>query len=130
MPNHVKKGSQLNPTKLCPYCLTHNKVDAEICINAFSCGKKIGKVDENGFAKKPTDWWSYINCSLWCFLFLFYLWMLGWSKPLLNRMQLIATWVWDVVYKVLLIWRDWLFRFWDWLCDSPSRLWDWLSTFM
>jgi len=128
MPHHHKKEFQSHVTKTCPYCRTHNKLDAEKCINEPFCGKRIGEVDENGIAKKPTDWWSYISCFLWSFAFFFYIWMLGWSKPLLSQVELMAIWVWNVL---LTLW-DWFLKachfVWNWLCNWFLTLWDWLLT--
>ena len=128
MSNHDKKASQVYATKRCPYCRTHNKIDAERCINELSCGKRIGEVDKNGFAKKPTDWWSYISCSLWCFVFFFYLWMLGWSKPLLHQVEMMAIWVWNVL---LTLWDGFLKAchvIWNWAWNWFLTLWDWFLT--
>jgi hypothetical protein len=124
MSNHDKKGSQLYLAKTCPYCRTYNKVDAKRCINEAFCGKRIGEVDEHGIAKKPTDWWSYISCFLWSFAFFFYIWMLGWSKPLLHQVELMAIWVWNVL---LILW-GWVWNvlliLWGWVWGSLLGLWD------
>ena len=128
MSDSDKKVSGVYATKRCAYCRTHNKIDAETCINELSCGKKIGEIDKNGFARKPIDWWSYISCFMWCFALLIYLWILGWSKPLLHQVELVAIWVWNVL---LTLW-DWFLKacqvIWNWGLNWFVTMWGWVLT--
>lgn len=117
MPDHHKIESQNLTTKLCPYCRTPNKLNAVRCAYQY-CGKRIGEVEKDGRAHKPTDWWSYISCSLWWLAFIFYMWILGWSKPLMHQIQLLAIWFWNVA---VLLWNG----MWNWFVSSWNGMWNW-----
>ena len=64
-------------TKKCPYC--HVRLKAED-IRCHGCKNKIGPPDENGIAKKPTDWWSYILAILSCGGFAYFVYWLFFLK--------------------------------------------------
>ena len=55
----VKKGKDpiQFSTKKCYECFTHLPLDATVC---HSCKAKVGPVDRNGIAQKPTDMKSYV----------------------------------------------------------------------
>ena len=122
MPHPHKDRSQILTTKLCPYCRTRNRLDAERCVYEY-CGKRLGDVEKDGRAHKPTDWWSYISCSLWWLAFIFYMWILGWSKPLLNQIQLLAIWFWNVA---VFVWN----AVWNWVVSSWNAIWDSLASLL
>jgi ribosomal protein L40E len=67
---HVK--AQTFTTKICPECATHLALDAKACT---WCQKKVGKVDKQGRAKRPVNWYSYLVCFLsWLALGLYIRW--------------------------------------------------------
>jgi hypothetical protein len=59
----VKKGADTFKfsTKKCYECFTHLSLNATEC---YACKKKVGKVDRNGIAEKPTDFKSYFVFAL------------------------------------------------------------------
>ncbi|OQY07652.1 MAG: hypothetical protein B6I22_02585 [Desulfobacteraceae bacterium 4572_123] len=70
--NSEKFGQEVFSTKKCPYCQTHLPIDAEEC---SVCGKKVGKAEKYGTARKPTDWISYVVCiTAWIAFFLYCWW--------------------------------------------------------
>ena len=60
-------------TKKCPYCHTYLPIDTEKC---SYCGKNVGEVEQNGMARKPTDWISYVVCIVAWIVFIVYI---GWA---------------------------------------------------
>ena len=51
------EGSSTYSTKKCYECFSHLPLNATVCT---TCKKKVGPVDRNGLAQKPTDWKAYI----------------------------------------------------------------------
>ncbi len=58
-------------TKKCPDCFEVLVLDAKRCTY---CNKRVGRVDRNGYARRPTDWKGYTYCILSWLLFGFYIW--------------------------------------------------------
>ena len=59
--------------KICHNCGTPLAINAEEC---YSCHKKVGEVDKEGKAKKPTDWKAYIISAVaWLVFFGFIYWL-------------------------------------------------------
>ena len=58
-------------TKKCHNCLTSMPVDARRCPE---CNKKVGDVDNLGFAKKPVQWVAYITTLIWFQGFCLFVW--------------------------------------------------------
>jgi len=71
--DYEHKTRKIFITKKCPECLTHLPLETEICT---SCKKKVGEVDKNGIAKRPTDWMAYIICFGSLLVLCLYLWWL------------------------------------------------------
>jgi hypothetical protein len=46
-------------TKKCPFCMGYVPLNATACQH---CGKKVGRVDEQGIARVPVDWPAYLKC--------------------------------------------------------------------
>jgi hypothetical protein len=69
----VKKGEDnvTFTTKKCYECFTHLPLDATEC---YACKKKVGKVDRNGIAGKPTDVKSYVVFALAFAALVVFLW--------------------------------------------------------
>jgi hypothetical protein len=47
----------------------------------FSCKKPVGMVNQNGMAKKPVDWKSYLLCILAWAAFVYYIWHVFFKAP-------------------------------------------------
>ncbi len=69
----VRKGEEAFKfsTKKCYECFTHLPLHATEC---HACKKKVGKVDRNGIADKPTDYKSYAVFALAFAALLVFLW--------------------------------------------------------
>jgi hypothetical protein len=62
----------LYSVKVCYNCATPLASDATEC---YSCQHKVGKVDRQGKARRPTDWLAYIVCIIsWAFFFAYVWW--------------------------------------------------------
>jgi predicted nucleic acid-binding Zn ribbon protein len=59
------------PGKKCPECFTFLPRDAKVC---HSCNAKVGEIQNNGFAKKPVDWMSYVKAILAVIIFGVFVW--------------------------------------------------------
>lgn len=68
-----KKGSEpiRFTTKKCYECLTHLPLDATVC---YACKAKVGKVDRNGIAEKPTDIKAYVIAAAAFVVLVVFLW--------------------------------------------------------
>ena len=64
------EGVRFN-TKKCYDCLTHLPLDANVC---YFCKKKVGKVDRNGIAEKPTDIKAYAIAAAAFLALIVFLW--------------------------------------------------------
>jgi hypothetical protein len=51
------------------------------------------------------------------------MWILGWSKPLLNQIQLLAIWFWNVA---VFVWN----AVWNWVVSSWNAIWDALASLL
>ncbi|MDF1592232.1 MAG: hypothetical protein P1P89_12000 [Desulfobacterales bacterium] len=92
-----KKEKSSGLTKVCPYCSTHLLLQATACTY---CTKKVGPVNRQGIAEKPTDWKAYTACFLsWGALFI-YFWILGWSKPMTAFFKQLAFQTWFIIVKI------------------------------
>jgi len=112
-----KKSSKLS--KVCPYCSTHLLMNATAC---SYCKKKVGPVNKQGVAEKPTDLKAYMACLLsWGALFS-YFWMLGWSKPLTQFFKKIAIETWFIIVKIsFAIWNVFVST-WDRIGEILTKL--------
>lgn len=93
----TKKEKSSGLTKVCPYCSTHLLVSATTC---EYCKKKVGPVNKQGVAEKPTDWKAYTVCSIIWFALFVYFWMLGWSKPMTQFFKKLAIESWFIIIKI------------------------------
>ena len=114
-----KKGKSSGLTKVCPYCSTHLLLQATACTY---CKKKVGPVNRQGIAEKPTDWKSYTACFIsWGALFS-YFWMLGWSKPLTQFFKKLAIETWFIIVKIsFAIWNVFVST-WDRIGEILTKL--------
>ena len=111
-------------TKVCPYCSTHLLLNATEC---SYCEKKVGPVNRQGIAEKPTDWKAYTACFIsWGALFV-YFWMLGWSKPMTEFFKKLAIETWYIIVKIsFAIWNVFVMT-WDRIVDIFTNLLNKLS---
>jgi len=116
-----KKGKSTGLIKVCPYCSTHLLISATAC---SYCKKKVGPINRQGIAEKPTDWKAYTACFLtWGALFV-YFWILGWSKPMTQFFKNLAIQTWLLIVKIsFAIWNVFVTS-WDRIVDIFSRLLD------
>jgi hypothetical protein len=116
-----KTGRSSGLTKVCPYCSTHLLLQATAC---SYCKKKVGPVNKQGIAQKPTDWKAYTVCFLtWGALF-GYFWILGWSKPMTHFFKKLAIATWFIIVKVsLAIWNVFVTS-WDRIVEIWTQLID------
>lgn len=116
-----KKGKSTGLTKVCPYCSTHLLNSATAC---SYCKKKVGPVNKQGIAEKPTDWKAYLAFGIsWGVLFV-YFWILGWSKPMTAFFKKLAIETWFIIVKVsFAIWNVFVTS-WDRIVEIWSRLID------
>ncbi len=114
-----KKGKSTGLTKVCPYCSTHLLMSAAECTY---CKKKVGPVNRQGIAEKPTDWKAYTACFLsWGAMFA-YFWMLGWSKPMTGFFKKLAIETWFIIVKISFsIWNVFVST-WDRIGEILSNL--------
>jgi len=57
MAEQKEKVEKVFSIKKCYECFEHLALDAVEC---SACKSRVGPVDRNGIAKKPTDWVSYV----------------------------------------------------------------------
>jgi len=120
----IKKEKSSSLTKVCPYCSTHLIINATECTY---CKKKVGPVNKQGIAEKPTDWKAYTACFVSWFALFFYFWMLGWSKPMTKFFKKLAIETWFIIVKVsFAIWNLFVTS-WDRIVEAFSRLMDALT---
>jgi hypothetical protein len=92
----VKKAKATGLIKVCPYCSTHLLINATAC---SYCKKKVGPINKQGIAEKPTDWKAYTICIVsWVAMFS-YFWVLGWSKPMTHFFKTLAIETWFIIVK-------------------------------
>jgi len=115
----TKKEKFSGLTKVCPYCSTHLLLNATAC---SYCKKKVGPVNKQGIAEKPTDWKAYTACFLsWGALFV-YFWMLGWSKPMTEFLKKLALATWFIIVKFsFAIWNVFVTS-WERIVEIFSKL--------
>lgn len=119
-----KKEKSSSLIKVCPYCSTPLLVSATAC---SYCKKKVGPMNKQGIAEKPTDWKAYTACFLsWGALFV-YFWMLGWSKPMTEFFKKLAVEIWFIIIKIsFAIWNVFVGT-WDRIVEIFSMLIDKLT---
>ena len=66
-----QKTSKKYGTKKCPDCFEVLMLEAKKCTY---CNKRVGRVDRNGYARRPPDLKKYIYCILSWLFFAFYIW--------------------------------------------------------
>jgi hypothetical protein len=59
--SNSKLNSAKYVTKKCPHCNAYMKLYAKACPE---CQRKVGPVDELGFAEKPVDWSGYLIAGI------------------------------------------------------------------
>ena len=69
--NNVKLNPAKYVTKKCPYCSEHLPLRAKVCT---ACRKKVGTVDELGFAEKPADLMGYLIAGAGIVGFSIFMW--------------------------------------------------------
>ena len=116
-----KKRKSTGLIKVCPYCSTHLLLQATAC---SYCKKKVGPVNNQGIAERPTDWKAYTACTIsWAVLFV-YFWILGWSKPMTVFFKKLAIETWFIIVKIsFAIWNVFVTS-WDRIVEIFSRLLD------
>ena len=58
--------------KRCPECFVSLPIDATRC---YSCKARVGKVDAQGKARRPVNWYAYLTCILsWAAFILYIRW--------------------------------------------------------
>ncbi|MEW6671454.1 MAG: hypothetical protein AB1427_07105 [Thermodesulfobacteriota bacterium] len=117
--DEIKKDKTSGLTKICPYCSTHLIVNATEC---SYCKKKVGPVNRQGIAEKPTDWKAYTACFIcWGALFA-YFWMLGWSKPMTQFFKKFAVETWIIIVRFsYAIWSLFV-NTWDRIAEILNKL--------
>ncbi|MFZ7126032.1 MAG: hypothetical protein ACOWWM_07740 [Desulfobacterales bacterium] len=58
-------------TKKCPFCYTYLQVQANRC---DVCGKRVGEVDDTGWARKPIDFKGYLTAAAACGACAWFIW--------------------------------------------------------
>lgn len=115
----IKKEKSSGLTKVCPYCSTHLILNATECTY---CKKKVGPVNKQGIAEKPTDWKAYTACFLSWGALLAYFWMLGWSKPMTQFFKKLAVETWFIIVKIsYAIWAVFVTT-WNTILDIFNKL--------
>lgn len=92
-----KKEKSPSLIKVCPYCSTHLLSNATACTY---CKKKVGPMNKQGIAEKPTDWKAYTACFISWGALIVYFWMLGWSKPMTTFFKKLAIETWLIIIKI------------------------------
>jgi len=106
-------------SKKCHECFAYIPLEATICP---SCGKKVGEIDKNGIAVKPTNWIAYAIAALAWGGFIFYLFLLGWAEPIKDFLPHLLDWVKEAgIYLWLLV-----TGIVDWFIESWASLLEWL----
>ena len=66
-----KLNSAKYVTKKCPHCYAYMPLSAKACPG---CQRKVGQVDELGFAEKPVDWLGYLIAVVLVVGFSIFMW--------------------------------------------------------
>ena len=69
--SHSKGKKQIHMTKKCPYCYAYLALQATQC---SACMKRVGEVDNLGFAAKPFDWFGYTIAIVAIIVFCAFMW--------------------------------------------------------